>query len=88
MTLTHSLTHSSGRSTLGSLTHPLRDRPPPEVQGPAPGALPAATPAVLRLRHHLHHRLRLLQNTKATTSTLNAVRDGILRHNLQRADFV
>ncbi|KAL7283882.1 hypothetical protein ACG7TL_001153 [Trametes sanguinea] len=27
-------------------------------------------------------------NTKATTSTLNAVRDGILRHNLQRADFV
>ncbi|KAH9887394.1 G-alpha-domain-containing protein [Cubamyces lactineus] len=27
-------------------------------------------------------------NTKATTSTLAAVRDGILRHNLQRADFV
>ncbi|KAI8971334.1 G-alpha-domain-containing protein [Trametes punicea] len=27
-------------------------------------------------------------NTKATTSTLAAVRDGILRHNLQKADFV
>ncbi|KAI0366082.1 G-alpha-domain-containing protein [Pilatotrama ljubarskyi] len=29
-----------------------------------------------------------MENTKATTSTLAAVRDGILRHNLQKADFV